>query len=385
MSRKSTLSLVIVLMIPISLTVLSACGNGGGEKSSCASPDADCTLAETASEAGFFAGAAVPADPSDPRMDVVPLHFNSITAEGAMKWGELAGELGSYDFSQTDALLDFAEANDLRLRGHALVWGKFPGHGYPADLAERIGEAEDPEAFVREAIRLHISTVVGRYAGRVETWDVVNEPLAMVGSDFERNIFYEAMGPAYIPEAFHAAHEADPDVRLVLNEFFLDYDGPKTRAFVDLAADFIEQGVPIDGVGIQGHVFVAAPRPESLRSFLADLAELGLEIELTELDVTRIAMLGPLLSGRELFEAQADVYRDLAAACVDTPACRGITVWGIDDANTWFDRLSPFDLFAPHEPLLLDRSLHPKPAYYAVEPNRGFRLETHRAPVRLRP
>ena len=353
-------------MIPISFTVFSACGKDGEDKSSCTSPDADCTLAETASEAGFFAGAAVPAAPSDPRMDVVPLHFNSITAESAMKWGELARELGHYDFRHADALLDFAEAHDLRVRGHALVWGKFPGHGYPADLAERIEEAENPEAFVREAIRVHISTVVGRYAGRVETWDVVNEPLAMAGCSYERNIFYEAMGPDYIAEAFHTAREADPEVRLVLNEFFIAYDGPKARAFVDLVADLIEQDVPVDGVGIQGHVYIAAPRPQSLRSFLADLADLDLDIELTELDVTKLALLGPLLLGQELFEAQALVYRDLTAACVDTPACRGITVWGIDDAHTWLDQFAPYDLMTPHEPLLLDRTLQPKPAYYAV-------------------
>ena len=327
---------------------------------------ADRTLGETATATGMYAGVAVPADLSDPRMEIVPIHFNSVTAENAMKWGELAHELGDYDFTAADALVDWAEAHGLRVRGHTLVWGPSPDQGYPADLPAKIGEAADPEAFTRDAIRTHVSTVAGRYAGRIESWDVVNEPLAIVGSGFDRNIFHEAMGPDYIAEAFHAAREADPDARLFLNEYFLSYDGPKARAFVDLAAGLLEQGVPIDGAGIQGHVYITAPEPPILKSFLAELADLGLQIELTELDILNLAMLGRLESGLDLYEVQADVYGDLADACVETPACMGITVWGIDDGHSWFDALFPFTLFAPNDPLLLDRSLAPKPAYHAV-------------------
>ena len=358
--RSGNRTILLTGIFLISCGLSSSCDSGND-------PGAPRTLGETAIAVGMYAGVAVPADLADPRMEIVPIHFNSVTAENAMKWGELAREHGDYDFTAADALVDWAETRGLRMRGHTLVWGQSTNQGYPADLPTKIVEAADPEAFTREAIRTHVSTVVERYAGRVESWDVVNEPLAPVGSGFARCIFYEAIGPSYIAETFHAARKADPCARLFLNEYFLSYDGPKARAFIELVEDLLDEGVPIDGVGIQGHVYIAAPEPEGFRNFLAKIADLGLQIELTEVDILKLAMLGRLESGQDLFEAQADVYDDLAAACVETPACRGITVWGIEDGLTWFDDLFPFTLFAPNEPLLLDRSLEPKPAYHAVQ------------------
>jgi len=330
----------------------------------------------------MFAGVAVPADPSDPRMEIVPVHFNSITAENAMKWGELSHQLGDYDFTAADALIDFAERYGLRVRGHTLLWGQSPDQGYPADLPQKILEAADPEAFTRDVIHEHVSTVVGRYAGRVETWDVVNEPLEMAGDGFDLNIFFEAMGPAYIAEAFRAARVADSGARLVLNEYFFSYSGPKAIAFIDLVSGLLDHGVPIDGVGIQGHVYVSAPQPRKLENFLAELASLGVEIEFTELDILKLSMLGRLADGQDLYLAQADVYREITRGCVETPVCRGITVWGMDDGHTWFDVLFPFNLFAPNDPLLLDKSLEPKPAYHAVKEEIANRKFPHRGDVK---
>lgn len=333
---------------------------------SCLQPGADCTLGETAADAGIFVGAAVPSDPEDPRLSLVSAHFNSLTAENAMKWGELSYHLGDYDYTTADALLAFAEDNGLRVRGHALVWGKYPGHGYPADLETLIGQSPDPYAFVQTAIADHVATVVGRYAGRIESWDVVNEPLSSVGTQFDPNPFYLAMGADYIAAAFMAAREADPDARLFLNEYFLVYDTPKTDALLDLLEDLLAQGVPIDGVGIQGHLFVSEPLPERLHRFLTAIEALGLDIELTELDVAKNVLWDDMLNGQTLFEAQADAYDLLAAACFDVASCTGLTVWGIDDSRTWLDELFPFNLFAPNNPLLFDRDLAPKPAYFAI-------------------
>ena len=333
---------------------------------SCRIPEARCSLGETADEVGLFAGAAVTHDVSDPRMDAVPIHFNSITAENALKWGALSPTLGNYNFTRADALVDWAQDNDLRIRGHVLVWGKSPGHGHPDDLADLVEQARDPEAFVRNAIRDHIATVVGRYAGRIETWDVVNEPLSVIGRGFEKNVFYNAMGREYIAEAFRAARQADPNARLVLNEYFNAYNGQKAAFFLELLEDLIDEGVPIDGVGIQAHVYFYAPHTDHLADFMAAIDALGLEVELTEVDIAKTAIIGPLLLGQELFEVQAELYATLADACTTTPLCRGLTVWGIDDGHTWLDRTFPFEFFAPHDPLLLDRDLDSKPAYFAV-------------------
>jgi endo-1,4-beta-xylanase len=267
------------------------------------------------------------------------------------------------------------------VRGHTLVWGQSADQGYPPDLPERIRNAPDPEGFTREAIRDHVFTVVGRYRGRVETWDVVNEPLAPVGGGFDRNVLYEAMGESYVSEALLAARAADPDARLVINEYFFTYSGGKAADFIDLVSGLLDADIPIDGVGIQGHVYIMEPGPGELKGFLAALASLGLEIEFTELDILKLSMLGRLARGEDLFEAQADVYGSITRACVETAACRGITVWGTDDGHTWFDVGLPFTLFAPNEPLLLDRSLEPKPAYHVVKEEIANRKFPHMVDV----
>jgi endo-1,4-beta-xylanase len=332
----------------------------------CSKPEADCTLAEAADEVGFYAGVAVSANLPQDREDLVLEHFNSITSENALKWGSLTNGLGNYDFTQADALIDWAQDMGLRIRGHVLVWGKMPGHGHPSDLQQLIDQAEDPAAFTLDAIRTHIATTAGRYAGRIDSWDVVNEPLALAGGGFERNIFYNATGTEYIAEAFHAARLAAPNAKLFLNEYFYFYDGPRANAFLALLDQLLDAGVPIDGVGIQGHVYLPLPHLEPLKNFLARIADRGLEIEFTEADVAKIAIIGRILDGADVYELQAEIYGTMADACAQTPQCKGFTVWGTDDAHCWLDGLFPFNELSPNHGLLLDTDLQPKPAYYAV-------------------
>lgn len=359
--RTSLLSLTALLSLAV------ACGSPDDCRSlDCSQEASDCTLAQTASQAGFWVGAAVPGDVSDPRMEAVVTHFNSITAENAMKWGELAPRVGDYDFGQADALVDFAHANGLRLRGHTLVWGKFPGHGYPAELRDLMAQASEPADLMREILAEHIRTVVGRYAGRVASWDVVNEPLALLGPALELNVFSEALGADYIAEAFHTAHAADPEAMLFLNENLLSYTDAKARAFVELVAGLLDDGVPVHGVGIQAHLFLSVPPPEDFRAYLEELADLGVTVELTEVDVAKAAIRSWEDTERPIFDAQADVYRSLVAACLALPGCRGATFWGIDDEHTWLDSFGLSAADAPNEPLLLDMQLRPKPAYFAL-------------------
>jgi len=131
-------------------------------------------------------------------------------------------------------------------------------------------------------------------------------------------------------------------------------------------ADLVEAGVPIDGVGLQAHVMLEPPEQEVLQGYIQSLVDLGLDVELTEMDVTKVALADELRRGTELFEAQAEVYRTMAAACVAVYGCTGMTVWGVDDGRSWLDEQFPFDMDAPNEPLLLDTELAPKPAYRAI-------------------
>jgi len=355
------------LVVPFLIVLTAACGTSTNGPSTSKPPAGDFSLAETATRAGFWIGAAVPGDVLDPRMEAVPNHFNSITAESIMKWGDLAHEVGIYDFSHADRLVDFAADKGLRLRGHTLVWAKFPGSGHPANLPGLIFAAPDPASLMRTILTEHVTTVVSRYAGRVESWDVVNEPMNFNAAGLEKNLFLLSMGPDYIAEAFRAAHEADPDARLFLNEFFLDYAGAKSNDFLNLLSDLIAAGVPIDGVGIQAHVQLSVPNQTDFLRFLQAIADLGLLVELTEVDIAKTAFLRQLIEGEDAWELQAEVYVGLASSCIAVETCQGITTWGIDDAHTWLDDFFPFSLLAPNEPLLLDADLNKKPAYFALQ------------------
>jgi endo-1,4-beta-xylanase len=336
----------------------------------CALPDADCTLAETARQAGVFVGAAI-ASPELPAVQAtIPREFNSITGENAMKWGSLARTVGSYDFGDADAIADFAASAGVRLRGHTLLWRD----QLPADLEDTVEAATDPAAKLSELIDEHLSTVVPRYRDVVAVWDVVNEPLGQFTGDLDPNIFGRTLGEAYIDEAFCRAHELDPDAQLFLNEFFSFYGGvqtpldPKAQGFLDLVKRLLDRGVPVHGVGAQAHfdgIFagvVPLPTREEFEGFLRSLADLGVAVELTELDVS----INYFQGDPDPLARQAEFYGEVVAACMAVSNCKAVTTWGIDDSRTWLDFVSPFSFLAPHQPLLFDASLEPKPAYFAV-------------------
>ncbi len=354
-----------LVAIALAVVVLAARPAGTGDSPDCTDPQSGCSLAETAAQAGFWVGAAVGNAASHPSTQAtIGGHFNSMTAENAMKWGPLARRVGEYDFGRADALVGLAEERAVRMRGHTLLWGRGP---LPVDLESEVNQSPNPQARLRELLDQHIRTVVGRYAGRVQSWDVVNEPLSVAGAAFDYNLFFRTLGESYIAEAFRIAHEADPGAQLFLNEFFFVYSGsPKSQAFLALVEKLVAEGVPMHGVGVQAHFWdylpIALPSREEFQNFLQALADLGLAVELTELDISRHYF----DQGPDPLLRQAEFYSEITSACVAVPACQGITTWGIDDPGTWLDVTAPFDQVAPHEPLLFDAELQPKPAYFSM-------------------
>lgn len=329
-------------------------------RSDCSLPGASCTLAQTAAQAGVWIGEAI-ADPSAaPEQATVPGHFNALTSENAMKWGSLAPTVAHYDFATADAVVAFAQRTHSRLRAHTLVWHS----QQPRDLETEVEAAPDPAARLRELMRQHIRTVVERYRGKVAVWDVVNEPLDDVAGKLRDSVFSRLLGEAYIGEAFRLTRELDPDAELFLNEFLLGYSGSKANGLRSLLRRLLDQGVPIDGVGIQAHffpVFTLATR-DQIQGYLRSIADLGLKVEITELDVS----ISHFLDDPDPLARQAEFYRDVVAACMAVTACQAVTLWGIHDGNSWLDRAPPWDAQAPNRPLLFDADLMPKPAYYAV-------------------
>ena len=317
------------------------------------------SLRQVAEARDFYIGAAIPA-PTGPEAELVRHEFNGIGAENAFKWNRLARLVGNYDFTLADAFADYAERHDMRLRGHALIWGR---GGRPHNLESTLRSSGDPQKTLLKLMREHISTVAGRYRGKVAVWDVVNEPMAYSGEGLDKNVFFETLGEDYVAESFRLAREADPDAELVLNEqiSWNEYDGLSATEFIDFVRRLLDQGVPIDGVGLQGHMLMGVPDPKSLDRFLRRLADLGPFIEITEMD-TRI---GLFLDEADPFGAQADAYNMLAEILAGVSAVRGVMLWGAADSHSWLDNFPPFDSEGPNHPLLFDRDLKPKPAYYA--------------------
>lgn len=347
--------------VGVSLLLLPACAEHSGNSHN--NQDQPAGLAGAAREAQLQVGVAfdVGVQASVEQMQVVSREFTSVTPENSMKWRSLAPAADEYDFSGADQLVDFALANGQRVRGHTLFWHRL--NGLPSWIEAELDAAGDPAARLRELMAAHTATVVGRYAGRIAQWDVVNEPLGIVGGDFDgENIFYQVLGEEYLDMALLHAHAADPSAELFINETFTEFQPQKFDALLALAQRLLDRGVPLHGIGLQGHFFLLAPDETVLRDQLQRIAALGLKAEITELDIPL-----PLFkTATDPLAAQAQAYAAVFDACLAVPLCSGITVWGVDDAHTWLDSFAITAGNAPNRPLLFDEQLQTKPAYHAV-------------------
>lgn len=306
---------------------------------------------------GIRLGVAVSVQPlrQDPRYaQTVRQEFNALTPENAMKWDMLRPSRDRFDFADADTLVDFAHANDMLIRGHTLIW-----HGQlPAWLKTGTFTAEE----LRDILREHILTVVGRYRGRVDVWDVVNEAVDEdEPSSLRKSLWLRKLGEEYIAMAFRWAHEADPQARLFYNDIGGEGSGPKSDAIYQLLKKLLDQGVPIHGVGLQMHVGMHdVPLPNEVAVNMARLAALGLEIHITEMDVQVQKGTGVADYDRA---SQARIYQDMTTVCLQTPTCKMLVVWGLTDSHSWI----PWWTKHPDEPLLFDEAYRPKPAYYAIK------------------
>jgi endo-1,4-beta-xylanase len=313
--------------------------------------------------ADFPVGVAVPGDPwphslldSPERQALVNRHFNSITAENIMKMGYLQPAPARFVFEHADALVDYAWQHDLLVHGHALVW-----HNQAPDWMNRYeGTREDFVALLDE----HVDTVAGHFAGRLESWDVVNEAFEDgEPSGYRKTIWFENIGPEYVEMAFRAAREADPHADLYYNDYDISgADGrSKLERILELVDDFQARGVPIDGIGFQMHIDLEDPVIEDVRKAFADVVERGLKVRVSELDISVNTSREYAEFNPELAERQRQRYADIAGAYVATVPKElqgGITVWGITDGDSWI----PGFRNRPDWPLLFDVEFQPKPA-----------------------
>ena len=314
-------------------------------------------LRDLAQARGKQIGAAVTSGPFQgwsAYADTLAREFNLLTPEGEMKFDCLHPARDAFDFGPADAMVEFAENHNMQVRGHTLVWHE----GLPSWLTGRSWT----RAELTEILRNHITTVVGRYRGRVAAWDVVNEGVTDDGS-MRQTIWSQGIGPDYIGLAFRWAHEADPQARLFYNDYGGEGAGAKSDAIYTLVAGLVRQGVPIHGVGMQMHIGLdSLPNMQDVSANMARLGALNLDVHITELDVQIRSGSGTL---PEKFIAQANVYSDLLNVCLEQDVCKAFVMWGFTDGSSWIYQFS--DAGYPDEaPLIFDPDCRPKPAYYAL-------------------
>jgi len=306
-------------------------------------------------------------------------HYNSVTAEDQMKFDALQPSEGNFSYGTADQMVTFATSNGIDVRGHALVWHRqTPSWVFSGSAAQ-----------VLSRMKNHISNVMQHFHGKVKIWDVVNEAIMDDGTYRTNNEesgqesgWYGALGESYIAEAFKAARAADPDAKLYYNDYY-NYHPVRRQAIYEMLQGLLAAGVPVDGVGLQAHLNLAPgtdPDEQSYHQTVENLEEaiemyslLGLDVQVTELDIslylrgvtyTPDTFYTPAKVTPEVLEKQADRYREFFEMFRrHGDVISSVTTWGISDDNTW---LSEFDSGRQDFPLLFDKDLQPKPAFWAV-------------------
>lgn len=326
-------------------------------------PESTGTLRTLAAARGRSFGVAVDAAffGSNPAAydTVVAREFSMIVAGNVMKWSSIHRDgRYSYRFANPDAMVAFAQANNMKGRGHTLAW-------YQQNPAWLTNTAWSPETLA-VVLQEHVDSVVGHYKGKVAAWDVVNEALndgsgtlRVTGSPWATTI-----GRAYIDIAFRAARAADPSALLFYNDYNLEFNGAKQDSAFALISGMKARGVPIDGIGFQSHFQInsggsGVPSQSDLVAVFNRFAALGLKIHITELD---IRVRTPGATQAEL-NAQAQGYANVVSACLAVSACEAIVVWGLNDGESWVPGTFP----GYGQALLFDDSFNRKATYNAVK------------------
>ncbi len=335
---------LVISFLPLFVALLP-CGMSGTQNQ---------PLRASAEQRGFFIGAAVAVSPfrNEPiYRETLGREFNIIVAENAFKWDSVRPSRTTFNFRDTDALVDFAQASNMKIRGHTLVWhNQIPGW-----LTNGNFSRDEVIAILRE----HILTFVGRYKGRVWAWDVVNEAVDdSTGGLRTGSFWYQKIGPDYLRLAFEFAREADPGAKLYYNDYSSEGLNTKSNGVFNLVSSLKSQGIPIDGVGWQMHQVNGFRMQPANRTNAKRLAELGLEISITEMDV-RIN----LPTTPEKLAEQAQAYRDAINFCLTEPNCKALLMWGFTDKYSWIPAF--FSGFG--DALIYDMSYQPKPAYFALK------------------
>ena len=345
---------------------------------SCTGNGADETTMKEALQGVFHIGTALNLEQIQGRdtesTDIVKSQFSAIVAENCMKSMYLQPREGEFFWDDADRFVEFGEQNGLFVTGHCLIWHSQTPEWFFVDEDGNDVSAE----VLKERMKNHITTVVGRYKGRVKGWDVVNEAILEDGA-WRNSKFYSILGEEFIPLAFQWAHEADPDAELYYNDYNEWYPA-KRDAIVGMVRRFKERGIRIDAIGMQGHVNMESPGLGLYRSAISAYISAGVKVAITELDISALPTSrrdsGADISDTETYSQQMNPYtdglpEDVAAAWNQRMAdffrlfmefpggVTRVTLWGVADGDSW---KNDFPIRGRTDyPLLFDRQYQPKP------------------------
>jgi endo-1,4-beta-xylanase len=317
-------------LLGVAAVVLAAAGLGLAMPAANAAAS---TLGAAAAQSGRYFGTAIAANRlgDSTYSTIAGREFNMITAENEMKPDATQPNRGQFNFNSGDQIYNWATQRGLKVRGHTLAW-----HAQQPGWMQSLSGST-----LRQAMIDHINGVMGHYRGKLAAWDVVNEAFEENGS--RRNSNLQGTGNDWIEVAFRTARSADPNVKLCYNDYNIEnWSYGKTQGVYNMIRDFKSRGVPIDCVGLQTHFTGGSSLPGNFQTTLSSFAALGVDVALTEVDVTN---------------ASTSQYAGLTQACLNVPRCIGITVWGVRDSDSWRSGESP---------LLFDGGGNKKAAYTSV-------------------
>jgi endo-1,4-beta-xylanase len=330
--------------------------------------DTSASLRDLADKIGLRIGTAViPFDLNTPAYAaVLASQFSAVTPGNEMKWGVVEPTQGVFDWSGADRLVAFAEQNGQLVRGHTLLWH----NQLPTWLTTGVANGTISSSQLMGLLEQHIFTEVGRYKGKIWQWDVANEfftdsnPSMLNPNDF----WISNLGPGVIPQAFRWAHEADKHALLFYNDYNIageDGTNAKSDAAFNWVRQMLDQGVPVHGVGDQGHLDTQFGFPTQMTQNFQRLASLGLKVAITEADV-RTFVDGPTTqvpTDHLATFAQPYEFSQMMKACLAVPECISFTVWGFGDADSWIPGFFTGEGYAT----VYDVNLQPKPAYFDLQ------------------
>jgi endo-1,4-beta-xylanase len=317
--------------------------------------------------------------------EFIKKHFNSLTPENVMKPALIQPQEGKFSWAEADKIVDFAQANGMKVRGHTLCWHNQTGEWMFKDAQGNQASKE----LVLARLKEHITQVVSRYKGKIYAWDVVNEAIdnldpANVG--YRQTLWYKICGDEFIAKAFQWAHEADPKAVLFYNEYNTENPAKREKTY-EMLKKMLAQGVPINGVGIQAHWDIGSPKhvgqlnqpgegdfiipgssEDAIRESINKFSSLGLVVQITELDVSIYTSRTDTLNlgfTPEREQKQIDFYKKAFNVFRDKKkVITGVTFWNLTDRSSWLDSRTPRRGKA--YPLLFDENMKPKKAYWAV-------------------